>query len=116
MEKRTGSCHCGKVKYEVELDLGKPVVDCNCSYCERKGTLLSFVPQSAFLLAEGGQHLTKYHFNTGKIEHSFCSSCGVQCFGMADGPDGPTVAVNVRTIDGIDLGALTRVSFDGRSR
>jgi hypothetical protein len=29
-----GSCHCGKVAYEVETDL-EQVIECNCSICRR---------------------------------------------------------------------------------
>lgn len=116
MEPRTGGCHCGKVRYEVEIDLSKPVIDCNCSYCEKKGTLLSFVPRSALTIVSGEDQLTAYRFNTGNIEHSFCKICGVQCFGQAQMKEGPGAAINVRTIDDIDLGALTRQPFDGRSR
>jgi hypothetical protein len=111
MEKRTGGCHCGGVRYEVMIDLAKPVIECNCSYCERQGLLLSAVDR-ATLSVEGEDNLIRYHFNTGKIEHSFCRTCGVQCFGRAD----MGAMVNVRTVDGIDLSALTRMPFDGRSR
>lgn len=117
METKHGRCHCGKVRYEVEIDLSQPVIECNCSYCERQGLLLSFVPGDKLFIKEGEPHLTEYHFNTGKIAHLFCSVCGVQCFGksaIGEGPGG--AAINVRTIDGIDLAALTRVPYDGRSR
>ena len=30
-----GSCHCGKVTFEVQAKLDY-VVDCNCSLCRRK--------------------------------------------------------------------------------
>src|SRR5262245_51884510 len=33
-----GSCHCGRVSFEVEGDLGQ-VMECNCSHCSRKGYL-----------------------------------------------------------------------------
>lgn len=114
METRTGSCHCKKVRYEVELDLSQPVIECNCSHCERKGFLLSFVPADNFTIVSG-EGLTEYRFNTEKIRHLFCSTCGVQCFGRGEGKDGPTVAVNVRTIDDIDLTALTRTPFNGKT-
>ena len=34
----TGGCHCGKVRYEVETAL-TPVLDCNCSICQKRGAL-----------------------------------------------------------------------------
>lgn len=108
-----GTCHCGKVSYEAEVDLTKPVIECNCSYCERQGLLLSFVPGDKLNLLSGEDNLTAYRFNTGKIEHLFCKTCGVQCFGRS-GDMG--AAVNVRTIEGIELSTLERMPFDGRSR
>ena len=114
-EKRSGGCHCGKVRYEVELDLSESVLECNCSHCEAKGMLLSFVPAERFTLLKGEDALSDYRFNTGKIQHRFCKTCGVQCFGQGEKPDGtPTYAINVRTIDDIDLAALTRKPFDGK--
>ncbi len=115
MEKKQGGCHCGKVRYEVEIDLAKTVIECNCSYCEKKGTLLSAVDGET-LKVTGEDELTIYHFNTGKIEHSFCKRCGVQCFGRADMDGKKGAMVNVRTIDDIDLSKVERMPFDGRSR
>jgi len=47
MKKRTGGCHCKKVRYEAEVDLSQPVVECNCSHCAIKSSPLLFVPQTA---------------------------------------------------------------------
>lgn len=114
--KHTGGCHCGKVRYEVELDLGKPVISCNCSMCGRAGTLLSFVPASQFTLLTGADALTDYKFNTMHISHVFCSTCGIKSFARGTARDGsPTVAVNVRCIDGVSVGALQIQEYDGKS-
>src|SRR5207302_8713487 len=67
----TGGCHCGAVRYRVEIDLSKPVTQCNCSICGRTGTLLSFVPASAFTLEKGEDSLTDYQFNRKRIHHVF---------------------------------------------
>ncbi len=32
-KKHTGGCHCGKVRFEVELDASKGGSRCNCSIC-----------------------------------------------------------------------------------
>ena len=42
--KYKGSCHCGQIAFEVEGEL-KQVIDCNCSICSRKGSLLWMVPR-----------------------------------------------------------------------
>ena len=116
MEKRTGGCHCGAVRYEVEIDLSQPVIDCNCSYCQRKGALLSFIPGDKLVVTAGEDNLSEYRFNSQQIQHLFCKTCGTQCFGRGPGKDGPGAAINVRTIDDVDMEALTRMPFDGKSR
>lgn len=109
-----GGCHCGKVRYEVELDLAQPVLECNCSHCQAKGFLLQFVPAEKFTLLSGVGDLTEYRFNTQTIAHLFCNTCGVQPFARAEKDSGTTYAINVRTIDGVDVGALTRKPVNGK--
>ena len=36
-----GGCQCGAVRYEVDTDLDKTIT-CNCSRCQRRGSVLSF--------------------------------------------------------------------------
>ncbi|MEJ2379332.1 MAG: hypothetical protein P8Y71_29405 [Pseudolabrys sp.] len=38
----TGGCQCGKVHYQVDLNLSNPVIACNCSRCRRLGSLFAF--------------------------------------------------------------------------
>jgi hypothetical protein len=109
MEKRTGACHCEKV------DLTKPALECNCSHCQIKGLLLIFVPASDFTLVSGEDSLTEYRFNTEKIQHVFCKTCGVEPFGRGKNGEQETAAINIRTIDDIDLSTITRMPFDGRA-
>ncbi|MDB5244194.1 MAG: Gfa-like protein [Parcubacteria group bacterium] len=116
MEHRKGGCHCGKVRYEVEVDLTKPVVECNCSICGGKGLLLSFVPTEQMTVLSGEDSLTEYRFNTEKIVHLFCKVCGTETFARGEGPDGKaTYAINVRTLDEVDLATLSRMPYDGKA-
>ena len=111
-----GSCHCGDVRFGVDIDLSKPIT-CNCSYCQRRGSILAFTPAASFSLEKGEDRLSEYRFNTNKIEHLFCSTCGMESFSRATGPDGtPMVAVNVRCLEGVDIDSLEPAKFDGRSR
>lgn len=113
--KYEGSCHCGKVRFEVTTDLSN-VISCNCSICSRAGYLLAFVPDSQFSLLSGDGEQADYQFNEKKIHHLFCKTCGVRSFGHGTGPDGaPMYAVNVRTLDGVDLDALQVQKVDGRA-
>lgn len=117
MESRsyTGSCHCGKVKYEVETDLSN-VIECNCSICSRSGYVLSFVPGAQFKLLSGEDALSSYHFNKKQIDHQFCKHCGVRSFARGKKPDGtPMFAINLRCLEGVDLKSLNIKQVDGKS-
>jgi hypothetical protein len=119
MERMTaykGGCHCGKVRYEAEIDLTS-VLECNCSHCEAKGLLLNFIPKTQFKLLSGEDSLVEYHFNKKLLAHQFCSICGVQPFCYGKNKEGQeTVSLNVRTFDNIDLGTLERVPYNGKDR
>lgn len=109
-----GGCHCGLVRYEVELDLEAPAVACDCSICAKSGTLLHFVEPSKFKLERGEESLNDYQFNRNVIHHLFCKSCGIKSFARGEGPHGPMVAVNARALDGVDVFALPVQRFEGR--
>jgi hypothetical protein len=112
----TGGCQCGKVRYEVQMDIGE-VIACNCSRCGRLGTLLAFAPASEFKLLSGEADLTEFEFNRRVIHHKFCSTCGVQSFALGRNPKtgAELAAINVRCVDGIDVDALQVKRVDGRS-
>ena len=116
MKTYAGGCHCGKVRYQVRMDL-QSVMTCNCSYCSKKGFILSFVPASQFKLLSGENNLAEYRFNKKVIQHLFCKACGVQSFGKGKGPDGsPTVMINVRCLDNVDYNKLPTKEFNGKDR
>ena len=112
----SGGCHCGEVRYETTTDLAS-VVSCNCSICNKRGALWTFVPSDQFALRSGEDCLTDYQFNKKILHHLFCSICGVGSFSRGQGPDGSEmIAVNVRCLDGVDLATLTLAPFDGKNR
>jgi hypothetical protein len=114
MARYQGGCHCGNVRFEADVDLGQAIT-CNCSHCQAKGFILTFVPADNFTLLKGDGAQTEYRFNKKAIQHLFCATCGVQSFGRGEMPDGTaTVAVNVRCLDGVDLEALQPQKVDGR--
>jgi hypothetical protein len=115
MKTYSGGCHCGKVRYRVSTDLAR-VMECNCSHCEKVGYLLTFVPPEQFTLESGHDELVDYQFNKKVIHHTFCRSCGVKSFAKGSKPtDGSLVyAINVRCLDGVEIGTLTRTPVDGR--
>jgi hypothetical protein len=107
----SGGCHCGRVRYEVGLDLAR-VADCNCSFCQKRGALWAYAQREQFRLLTGESALTDYQFGRKMIHHVFCKTCGVGSFSHGAAP---VVGVNARCLDGVDLTTLTIVPFDGRS-
>ena len=107
-----GGCHCGRVRFRVTASLDSVTI-CNCSVCSKKGILHLIVPPENFELLSGKDDLTTYTFNTGVAKHTFCKHCGIHPF-YVPRSDPDKIDVNVRCIDGIDLGALTLKYFDGQ--
>jgi hypothetical protein len=112
----SGGCQCGKVRYEVQLDIGE-VIACNCSRCARLGSLLAFAPLGQFKLLSGEGDLTDYEFNKRMIRHKFCSTCGIQSFAIGRNPKtgAELAAINVRCLDDVDAGEFKVRQVDGRS-
>ncbi|NKI97488.1 GFA family protein [Rhizobacter sp. SG703] len=110
-----GSCHCGHVKFEVDGEIAS-ALSCNCSMCQRKGSLMWFVPRSALRLLTPNDNASTYLFNKHLIQHRFCPHCGIHPYGEGTSPSGAAMAaVNLRCIEGIDLAAIPVDHFDGRS-
>lgn len=113
--KYRGYCHCKKVSYEVDLELGQ-VISCNCSHCQIKGLLLSFVSGDVFTLTGGAEDLTSYRFNKKVIDHLFCKHCGVESFARGKDKEGKdTVAINVRCLEGVEIDKLALTEVDGKN-
>ena len=111
-----GSCHCGRIGFEASGEIAQ-AMDCNCSYCRRRGGLLWFVPAEQFRLRTPKADAATYTFNTHRLQHHFCATCGIAPYSEGSGQDGKAmVAVNVRCLPEVDLGALKIVPFDGASR
>ena len=113
-----GSCHCGAIRFEADLDLAQPTYRCNCSICRRNRFWAAVAREDDFRLLAGTDKLTKYLFNTRKNEHYFCSVCGVRPFGIGtETPIGRMVGVNVGCLEGLTeeaLASLPITRIDGR--
>ena len=113
--KYQGSCHCGAVRYDVDMDPPTKAFACNCSICSRAGWLLAFVPRTKVAIT-GEDSLTDYQFGKKHIHHVFCRTCGVRSFSRGTDKDGTiNYAVNLRCLAGFDAAALPVETFDGAS-
>ena len=109
-----GSCQCGAVAFEADLDLDHTIT-CNCSRCQRLGSVLTFAPKDKFTLLKGEGQLSEYLFNKHVIHHLFCRTCGIESFARGKGPDGKEmVAVNANCLDGVNPRELPSKHFNGR--
>jgi hypothetical protein len=113
----TGSCHCGAVRFEADIDLAQPTYRCNCSICLRNRFWPAIVKLENFRLLAGASELTKYLFNTRKNEHYFCQHCGVRSFGIGEMSPGEKIyGVNLGCLENAtpeELGAAPVVYCDG---
>jgi len=110
-----GSCHCGKVAYQVEGEI-QEAFSCNCSLCSRRGGLLWFAPRDHFKLLSGQDDLTSYTFNKHVIQHQFCKHCGVQSFALGQNQRGDKMAaINIRCLENFEFDKVPVKHIDGRS-
>jgi hypothetical protein len=93
-----GSCHCGTVRFEADLDLAQGTLRCNCSICFKTRAWLAGAKASDLRLLSGEQLLAEYQFGKHRIRHRFCKICGVRPFSQS----GDQVAVRVNCLDGVD--------------
>lgn len=119
----TGGCHCGKAAFEIDGEIPARLTRCTCSFCTKRGHLYAYYEPEQFRLTAGAADLATYRWNTKRVAHYFCPSCGCGVFGdspdfQPDGSwDGSTrrIAVNARLIDGFDAVTAPVIVVDGKN-
>lgn len=108
-----GGCHCGAVRFEVDVTGQPEITLCNCSICGMTGYQHLIVPKADFRLLSGEDKLTTYTFNTRVAQHLFCSVCGIKSFYVPRShPHG--ISVQARCLDGQPFEAVPPREFDGQ--
>lgn len=109
-----GSCHCGRVQFEVDATPTQ-LSRCNCSLCSKKGALYLPIPDiTALRITAGESELTAYQFNTKTATHYFCKHCGVHAFHHPRF-DPKRWSANARCLHDFDLASLPITDFDGKN-
>ncbi|MCK5640423.1 MAG: GFA family protein [Gammaproteobacteria bacterium] len=108
----SGGCHCGRVKFEIEIPDKIIVHRCNCSICRKSGYLHLIVVANRFKLLCGEERLVDYRFHTGVARHLFCDHCGIKSFYVPRShPE--SFSVNLNCVDLPDEIDVTIEAFDG---
>lgn len=123
MAKRTyrGSCHCGRVKFEADIDLAAGTSKCNCTSCwKRRWWSVRCAPEG-FRSLSGEAELVWYRQGTAGGRGGFCKHCGVKPYAFVEKADwnpAEYVSINVATLDDLDPSELVNAPvqyFDGRA-
>ncbi len=87
-----GSCHCGQITYEAELNLEKVAV-CHCNDCQKLSgsafRTVAMVPDTDFTLLSGDlKTYIKTAESGNKRAQTFCGTCGSPLYATSveDGP------------------------------
>jgi hypothetical protein len=116
----TGSCHCGRITYEADIDLAQGTGKCNCTFCTKARAWKVFVKPSSFRLLSGSDRAIGYRKHPQASLKYFCQECGIRTheLGTADYMGGDFVGVFVSTLDNVEpeelVAAPVRYS-DGRN-
>jgi hypothetical protein len=75
-----GSCHCGAVRFECDLDLSEGTTRCNCTFCSKARFWMAFAKGDAFRLLQGADVLSDYQHTPPSqpapfLHLFFCSRC-----------------------------------------
>lgn len=132
MKTYTGSCHCGNVKFEAQIDFSKGTGKCNCTFCTKNRFWGVHFSPTKFKLLSGEDSLQSYsrnrrntpfdmkrEFAVYENDLCFCKTCGTHAFGIGNIPEigGMYVSVNVACLDHVDYKELMShpiTYFNGR--
>jgi hypothetical protein len=100
MPELTGSCLCGRVRYEIRGKLG-PVGHCHCATCRKAqgGAFASNAPVRAkyFTLRSGADSIAEFESSPGK-KRCFCRTCGSPLWSRRDA-EPETIRIRLGLLD-----------------
>lgn len=120
----SGSCHCGAIHFQVDIDFDQGTNRCNCSLCGKSRAWFTFVPGVRLRLLDGAEAQAEYRWTPPSkpgpfLRFRFCSTCGVRVYASGDHPSfgGLFYAISVPALDDVDADTLAAAPLryiDGR--
>jgi len=107
-----GSCHCGKIRFEVDAELDHVRV-CDCSICRRRGALNHRVSEGDLRILTPMSELSVYEWNTKIAKDYFCPVCGILPFRRPRNNFPDIWTVNVRCLEGVDIDSIPIKHVEG---
>lgn len=109
MKTYNGSCHCGRVAFEVKMDfVGSS--KCNCRYCWKQRNWNTQADPANFVLVRGEEVLGDYTRKGEGFEthHCFCRECGTATHGHGsiDAMGGAYLGIRLAALDNLDVEEL----------
>ncbi len=104
-----GSCHCGAITYETDIDLAEGTSKCNCTYCRKARSWKASATPEHFRLRTGEDALVGYRTNEHVMMKYHCKTCGMRTHehGTPEWLGGKELyGVYLCTIDNMDEDAL----------
>lgn len=118
-----GSCHCGAVRFEADLDLADGSNRCNCSYCAKARAWFAVAKGAERFRLLDGSGVSEYRWTPQDragphLTFSFCRTCGVRTFarGELESLGGTFHAVHVPALElsSAELAAMPIRYINGR--
>ena len=98
----TGSCHCGAIRYEAEVNPATAGI-CHCTDCQVLSgsafrVTVRATPGSFRIVAGAPRIYTKTAESGTKREQAFCETCGSPIYATSPGPEPRKYSIRVGTI------------------
>jgi hypothetical protein len=116
-----GSCHCGRVKFEAQIDFSQGTGKCNCTLCWKKRSWTVRAKPEGFRSLQGEQELSDFKPGESSGHGGFCKHCGVWTYGFVPASEwnpAAYVSISVASLDNLEPAELLAAPvtyYDGRA-
>lgn len=110
----TSSCHCGRVKLEIDGDLPEAFTSCNCSICRRTGSIMAYYNPRRVKVIAPPESLDRYVWGDKSLAFVRCAECGCHSHWESLDPiHTERMGINARLFDNVDISGVRIRHFDG---